>query len=467
MCQVSDCLFIGSTTRHTRHKIQQTLLSVHTRHTIRTNASIDSHKTQDTNKRLQMPLAHRSVLAHKLRTPQSLDGITYNPVASSFPAPVSSILPGSKHRVDTGLNTLKLSQQLKLQSQPRRRRRIRQRPGTESTMRTGPHTFGVVGHQEDSHLDRLEKLGRKRPGPAEYSLPDLHSIGGKFNLANGKSDVDWLCYHASRQPGPGTYNLPPRKVHGGKFSNAFPKSDVDWLIYYASMKPGVGEYDLDESFHNYVGPGPEARMSAVDRGLYKEQSTYIPKKLPRKIARKMIAVTDKVHQNRLNRRSYARYNCSDSRRQSLDRHHTSKTLTKSLHGLRKSLSTGTATSNGLHFDASLSLGGGTELRDGIDMGSSLGLACPSMFRHASASELCAPPVWDKVASTNHHESSKKRGEHFVVPKQKQGGAGACWASSSAGLIFVAQNEHQYKLDKLDTREVRSVVRVAPLRVPRF
>jgi len=415
-----------------------------------------------------MPLAHRSVLAHKLRTPQSLDGITYNPVASSFPAPVSSILPGSKHRVDTGLNTLKLSQQLKLQSQPRRRRhRIRQRPGTESTMRTGPHTFGVVGHQEDSHLDRLEKLGRKRPGPAEYSLPDLHSIGGKFNLANGKSDVDWLCYHASRQPGPGTYNLPPRKVHGGKFSNAFPKSDVDWLIYYASMKPGVGEYDLDESFHNYVGPGPEARMSAVDRGLYKEQSTYIPKKLPRKIARKMIAVTDKVHQNRLNRRSYARYNCSDSRRQSLDRHHTSKTLTKSLHGLRKSLSTGTATSNGLHFDASLSLGGGTELRDGIDMGSSLGLASPSMFKHASASEVCAPPVWDKVASTNHHESSKKRGEHFVVPKQKQGGAGACWASTSAGLIFVAHNEHQYKLDKLDTREVRSVVRVAPLRVPRF
>jgi hypothetical protein len=410
-----------------------------------------------------MPLAHQSILAQKLRAPQSLDGITYNPVASSFPSgpPTDHALTGSRLGIDSGLNTLTLSQQIKIHSKPRRRRRQRQRSETvvDIGRPAGPNTFGVVGHQEDSHLDRLEKLGRKRPGPASYKMPPLHSIGGKFNLSNAKSDVDWLCYHAARQPGPADYKLPSRKVHGGKFSTAFPKSDVDWLIYYASMKPGVGEYDLDQAFQKYVGPGQEARMSAVDRGLYTEQSSFVPKKLPRKIARKMISVTDKTHQQRLERRSYARFRPGDKRRQTLDRHHTTKTIGKELHGLRRSLSTNDAH---VHFDKSLSVMLGTG-------SSTLDPSPVSPFRHASASSLVAPPKWDSLASTHHHESIKKRGDHFHIPKQKQGGAGACWASTSAGLIFVAHDEHQYKLDKSAhrDREIRSVVRVAPLRVPRF
>ena len=433
-----------------------------------------------------MPLAHTSVLAQKMRMPQSLNGITYNPVSSSFPSgpPTSGILPGSTNGVDTGLNTLGLSQQVIIQSKPRRRRR-RRRPGMSSAATLGQSmsatTFGVVGHQEDSHLDRLEKKERKRPGPSSYKMPPLDSIGGKFNLSNAKSDVDWLCYHAARQPGPADYNLPPFKSNGGKFSTAFPKSDVDWLIYYGKSKPGVGAYDLDSAFHKYVGPGPEARMSAVDRGLYHEPSKYTAPKLQRKIANSTILVDDSIHRKRKQRRSFARYQPGDERRQRLDRYHTTKTLGNELHTLRKSLS---MTGHG-HVDRSLSLVGDGDgsTASGIGMtrggeggevgggggGEEMGESLGSPFKHASASQLVAPPIWDITSHTNHHESIKKRGDHFVVPKQKQGGAGACWASTSAGLIFVAHDEIGYKVDKSAYRnqQVRSIVRVAPLRVPRF
>ena len=414
-----------------------------------------------------MPLAHRSVLADKLKTPQPQNGIGYNPVASSFPAgpATDNILPGSTYGIDTGLNTLQLHQQM---AQPHNRNNTTKRRRTPLAS-LGTSTFGVVGHQEDSHLDRLEKLGRKRPGPASYKVPPLHSIGGKFNLSNAKSDVDWLCYNAARQPGPATYTLPPHKVHGGKFSAAFPKSDVDWLIYYAARKPGVGEYDLDEAFHKYVGAGPEARMSAVDRGLYHEQSTYQPKPLPRKIARKSIMVTDQIHQSRKKRRSFARYAPGDQRRQTVDRSHTNKTLGKSLHSLRRQLTTSSASTTDLSMSTSshfnVSSGGSSVTTTGLNKNTMESRG----FKHASASELLAPPTWDATASVHHHESVKGRPDHFVVPKQRQGGAGACWASSSAGLVFVAHNEARYKLDKAahKNHDVRCVVRVAPLRVPRF
>jgi hypothetical protein len=412
-----------------------------------------------------MPLAHNSVLAEKMKAPQLLDGISYNPVASSFPSgpPTCTILPGSTYGIDTGLNTLKFKQQIALKSQLQSRRGRRRKRRRGSKLHEETSTFGVVGHQEDSHLDRLEKKERNRPGPASYKVPPLHSTGGKFNLSNAKSDVDWMCYHAAQQPGPGAYTLPPWKVHGGKFSNAFPKSDVDWLIYYAARRPGVGEYDLDQAFHRHVGPGPEARMASTNRGLYDKKSTYKPLKLPRKIVKKEIIVTKNIHQKRKNRRSFARFPPGDERRQKLDRHHSNKTLGKSLQQIRGKLSAmalTSGTSSRSNSQATLnvsSTSAGSSSRE------------ESLFKHVNASELIAPPKWDSTASVDHSETTKRRPNHFSVPEQRQGGAGACWASSSAGLIFVAHNESQYKLDKSAHRnhDVRSVVRVAPLRVPRF
>jgi hypothetical protein len=223
-------------------------------------------------------------------------------------------------------------------------------------------------------------------------------------------------------------------------------------------------------------------MSAVDRGLYSEPSKYIAPKLQRKIANSTILVDDSVHRKRKLRRSFARYRPGDERRQRLDRHLTTKTLGNELHGLRKSLST----SGHAHVDQSLSLAGGASTTSGIGGIGSTTMATSTMtatntatsgmvgglgspFKHANASQLVAPPTWDATSLTNHHESIKERGDHFLVPKQAQGGAGACWASTSAGLIFVTHDELDYKVNKAAyrNRQVRSIVRVAPLRVPRF
>ena len=37
-------------------------------------------------------------------------------------------------------------------------------------------TFGVLGHQEDSHLDRLEKMHRSQPGPADNIKNDINEV---------------------------------------------------------------------------------------------------------------------------------------------------------------------------------------------------------------------------------------------------------------------------------------------------
>jgi hypothetical protein len=48
-------------------------------------------------------------------------------------------------------------------------------------------TFGVLGHQEDSHLDRLEKQHSQMPGPADNSKVD-DSILYKKSSLNKKKD---------------------------------------------------------------------------------------------------------------------------------------------------------------------------------------------------------------------------------------------------------------------------------------
>jgi hypothetical protein len=405
--------------------------------------------------------------------------------------------------MDTGLNTMAFRDQIMAQERRLCRQamvaRRRKRPGTTSTSIATKNTttFGVRGHQEDSHLDRLEKLGRKRPGPADYIKPPLHSIGGKFNLSNAKSDVDWLCYRASRQPGPGAYDIKPPKMHGGKFSTAFPKSDVDWLIYYASTKPGVGEYNLDEAFHRYVGPGPRTQLSAIDRGLYDKPSVYRATKLPRKISRKMISVTKRVHQSRKRWRSYGRFAPGNPRRQAEDRVESSKTLSAEVSELRKMLGRNS------NFDVSqpqfhtnsVVFSGDGESEAAVGGGSTLGAINTrasvstlqsntmsrskfppgSLFRHASASVILAPPEWDEMGQKNHALERKNNAERtddglIMHPSsQRQGGAGACWAKTSAGLVFVAHDDPRYRPDKVayKHREVRQVVRVAPLKVPRL
>ena len=173
-----------------------------------------------------------------------------------------------------------------------RNRRMNEYPSLKKYRRKQPSTFGVVGHQEGSEVDILERQHRHRPGPASYEPKQLPSKGGKFNLSKAKSDLEWKIYFASRTPGPADFDPKPLKRKGGKFSNAVPKSDVEWLIYHASMKPGVGEYDMAKAYKNLTGPGPCARISSIERGLQKK-SKYQPKLLERSIKGKDIVVSER------------------------------------------------------------------------------------------------------------------------------------------------------------------------------
>lgn len=179
----------------------------------------------------------------------------------------------------------------------RRQRKMNQYPSVKKYITKSPCTFGVVGHHEGSEVDVLERMHKKRPGPASYSVKKLPSKGGKFNLSRAKSDLEWKIHYASQTPGPADFDPKPLTSSGGKFSTACPKSDVEWLIYHAARKPGVGEYNLSESFKRMTGPGPCTRLSAIERGLQK-QSNFKPARLPRTVKGKDLVVTEKEHLRR-------------------------------------------------------------------------------------------------------------------------------------------------------------------------
>ena len=90
-----------------------------------------------------------------------------------------------------------------------RNRRINEFPSLKRYRRKQPSTFGVVGHQEGSEVDILERQHRSRPGPASYEPKQLPTKGGKFNLSKAKSDLEWKIYFASKTPGPADFDPKP------------------------------------------------------------------------------------------------------------------------------------------------------------------------------------------------------------------------------------------------------------------
>ena len=75
---------------------------------------------------------------------------------------------------------------------------------------------------------------------------NLELPGGKFNMSNPKSDVDWAILRASQRPSPQDYMVDAGyKVGGGKFSTARPKSALDWTIHRGKEMPGPGEYNSE------------------------------------------------------------------------------------------------------------------------------------------------------------------------------------------------------------------------------
>ena len=53
--------------------------------------------------------------------------------------------------------------------------------------------------------------------------------GGRFNISNPKSDIDWLVYEGKQRPGPADYDPLPLPSDGGIISRAKPKSSAPSL----------------------------------------------------------------------------------------------------------------------------------------------------------------------------------------------------------------------------------------------
>eukprot|EP00947_MAST-08B_sp_MAST-8B-sp1_P003665 g3665.t1 len=98
--------------------------------------------------------------------------------------------------------------------------------------------------------DRDEVLNSVRepgPGPGHYPVKSTVGScgGGKFNLSDTKSDLDWITHYASQTPSPASYRLPEEDLgaRGGKLVSSTAKSDVEVLIHRAKQLPGPGTYD--------------------------------------------------------------------------------------------------------------------------------------------------------------------------------------------------------------------------------
>ena len=81
--------------------------------------------------------------------------------------------------------------------------------------------------------------------PNAYDRPPLPKQGGgRFNVGNSKSEIEWIIYYNKDTPGPATYGmLPNPKIGGGRFNESRPKSVLDWVEYRAKDLPGPNKYD--------------------------------------------------------------------------------------------------------------------------------------------------------------------------------------------------------------------------------
>ena len=68
-----------------------------------------------------------------------------------------------------------------------------------------------------------KKLAKGPTG--KYRFPG----GGKFNMSNPKSDIDWVIHRANETPSPSQYGAPKLKgPSGGKFNLSKPKTEIEW-----------------------------------------------------------------------------------------------------------------------------------------------------------------------------------------------------------------------------------------------
>jgi hypothetical protein len=113
----------------------------------------------------------------------------------------------------------------------------------------------------------------RSPGPGDYNGVSLETTlpgGGRFNLSNPKSDVEWKMHTASKLPGPGQYDTPNlgTGISGGRFNMSKPKGIIDQAIYKSASLPGPNSYsareDLKKKQGGRVYSKPAKKVGSVD-----------------------------------------------------------------------------------------------------------------------------------------------------------------------------------------------------------
>lgn len=93
-------------------------------------------------------------------------------------------------------------------------------------------------------MAQIDAHAGEEPGPGQYGAPLLRvPSGGRFNLSNPKSELEWVEYHAKQRPGPADYGAPKLPgPSGGRFNESKPKTELEWIEYYAAQRPGPADY---------------------------------------------------------------------------------------------------------------------------------------------------------------------------------------------------------------------------------
>ena len=126
-------------------------------------------------------------------------------------------------------------------SSPARRRKGRRRQkGSRAHGHHGEHTeHAIIGGTEHRCKGCDLRRRRRRPpgvaaaraalreedcevGPGSYNIPlstCTNVSGGRFNMSNAKSDLDWVVYFEKQKPGPGNYEIGQTRLgEGGRFN---------------------------------------------------------------------------------------------------------------------------------------------------------------------------------------------------------------------------------------------------------
>lgn len=133
----------------------------------------------------------------------------------------------------------------------------------------GRGAWGLDASPQHPYLEPLEQNAAQVPGPGEYTLPTVHTAGGRISDGQTPTKVDLLMREAASKPGPHDYM--PTGTQTGKGSRINPPSHQQpprgshETIFCAAISQdpriGPGTYEIQSS----IGKRPTTRMSTAPK----------------------------------------------------------------------------------------------------------------------------------------------------------------------------------------------------------